>query len=61
MKWKHLTRGAGNYFVNLENVAYIHKIQEGSKIVFGPRAYEGADQFIIVDQAPSEILGDEIS
>lgn len=61
MKWKHLTRGNGSYFVNLEKVAYLHKIQEGTKIVFAPRAHEGADQFIIVDQAPTEILGDEIS
>lgn len=58
MAWKRLTYGEVNYFVNVNEIAYIQQHENVSAIVFSARAEHGSLR-IIVDQKPHQILSGE--
>jgi hypothetical protein len=59
MAWKHLTLNNTNYFVNLDEVAYLQQYDKATGIVFSARGGDGSNLSITVDQSPSEILNTE--
>lgn len=61
MAWKHLTQGGTNYFVNLDEVAFLYQNNSGSVVVFSAKSDDGR-LAISVDQSPQQILsGEEVS
>lgn len=61
MAWKRLTYGQVNYFVNINEIAYIQEHENVSTIVFSARAEHGSLR-INIDQKPHEILsGEDVS
>jgi len=60
MAWKHLTNGKTNYFVNLDEVAYLQAYDKATMIVFSARGGDGRDLSITVDQSSQEILSSEV-
>jgi hypothetical protein len=60
MAWKHLTRGNVNYFVNLDEVAYLQQYEKGTGIIFSARGGDATNISITVDQSPREILNSEV-
>jgi hypothetical protein len=60
MAWKRLTHNKVNYFVNLEEVAYLRVVNESTtKIVFAALGGDSNQLSIIVNQSPDEILKGE--
>jgi hypothetical protein len=57
--WKQVTRGNINYFVNLDEVAYLQQYEKSTGIVFAARGGDGSNQSITVDQSPHDILVSE--
>lgn len=58
MAWKHLTQADVNYYVNLDEVAYVQEIPGGSMIVFSAIS-DNRRVSLSVEQRPHQILGGE--
>lgn len=59
MAWKHLTQGGTNYYVNLDEIAYLQQFDSATVIVFTARSDSG-QMSITVEQTPHQILKDEV-
>ncbi len=59
MAWKHLTHGKVNYFVNLEQVAFLQEYETVTGVVFAAASGDNTRLSISVDQKPMEIIGAE--
>ena len=58
MTWKHVTRSGINYFINLDEIAYLQQGAGYTSVVFNAAKADSVIS-LTVDQSPLEILAGE--